>query len=87
MAFYDDLRKPNPELLRRELLPDAQVEMHCRGPVSFLDECGYVGQVFEDAFEFKRVANSNEYYRNESVDPPETESHIVRFPVRGYHLD
>lgn len=70
---------PKPEVLRRVLLPDAHVEMHCRGPVSFLNESGYVGQVFEDAFEFKRVTNANAYYRNESVGPPETESHRVKF--------
>jgi hypothetical protein len=38
-----------------------------------------VGEVFDDSFEFKRVINSNEYYRNENVGPPETESHVVRF--------
>jgi hypothetical protein len=70
---------PEPDLLRKVLLPDAQVEMHCRGPLSFLNESGYVGEVADDAFEFRRVANSNEYYQNENVGPPETESHWVRF--------
>lgn len=70
---------PKAELLRKALLPEAHVEMHCRGPMSFLNESGYVGQVFDDAFEFKRVTNSNEYYRNESGGPPKTETHIVRF--------
>jgi hypothetical protein len=70
---------PKAELLRKVLLPDVHVEMKCRGPRSFLNESGYVGEVFDDAFEFKRVTNANEYYRNENVGPPETERHRVRF--------
>jgi len=72
---YED---PKPELLRTVLLTDVHVKMHCRGPVSFLNESGYVGQVFETAFEFKRVINGNEHYGNESA-PAETELHRVKF--------
>lgn len=72
---YED---PTPEALRKALQPGAYVEMRCRGPVTFRNECGYVGLVREDSFIFRLVMNSNEHFSNDSA-PAETESHTVRF--------
>lgn len=71
---------PTIEKLRQIVLPEAFIdEMKCRGPVSFLQQSGYVGNVYSDSFEFKRITNSGEYFMNENVAPPEVEIHLVKF--------
>lgn len=56
---------------------DAYIVLQVGGEKPFRGE-GYVGEVFEDRFEFRHLLNAFRHFSNYG-DPPEFEEHIVYF--------
>lgn len=66
------------EEIKAMLKPRALIQLTCKGPSSFDQKIGYVGECFADSFEFLQVTNEYEHFSNISAGP-ETRTHVILY--------
>jgi hypothetical protein len=64
--------------IKKLLTENSSVTLTCSGPSPFENEIGYIGQVFEDSFEFLQVTNKYEHFSNISAEP-KLRANVIEF--------